>query len=167
MHTEFAEARRPRAVIVLFALFISSTSFLLLLSYCSMLQTRCLMSAAALAWTNAVPLAQVGIEETFAELRMDTNLNAKGWFNMEIGQNGATVYQNRRQFADGSYCLLSLSNNANSTTLCAEGFVRAPLSKRFLSRRVMVTTTNESLESDQIAGKSSDSNARALVWRSM
>src|SRR5438552_762548 len=80
-----------------------------LLSYLQLLEGRTITRARSLAWNSAIPVLEAGIEEALAHLYRDsTTLTSNGWANSQ--SNGNTIYSKRRDFSDGSYCLVTVSN---------------------------------------------------------
>jgi hypothetical protein len=91
----------------------------------------------SLAWNSAMPVVEAGIEEAFSHLQRNSNSLGNLWTVATI--NGQTVYQKQRNFDDGSYCLVTLSNVTGRPSIYSEGFVPAPLNpNEYISRKVRV-----------------------------
>jgi len=118
---------------------------IVLLSYLQLLEGRTITRARSLSWNSAIPVLEAGIEEAFTHLYRDpTALTSNGWTNSQ--SNGNTIYSRRRNFPDGSYCLVTISNVSSvpfvSPVIYSQGFVPAPLAQGYISRMVQVTLTN-------------------------
>jgi hypothetical protein len=119
--------------------------------------------ARSFSWNSGIPVLEAGIEEAFTHLRDDSgNLTANGW-----GTTNST-YTRRRDFSDGSYCLITISNAITfpytAPVIYSQGFVPAPLGKGYMSRKVQVTVTNANVFTKGIAAKGLvDLNGQSIV----
>jgi hypothetical protein len=151
-----ASSRSQHGSALVIALVIGAVIGIVLASFLSLVKSRMLVRARSFAWNSAVPILEAGIEEAFTHLKDDgANLTANQW--SSSGTNGQTVYSKRRDFSDGSYCLVTISNvSASSLTapiIYSQGFVRAPLSQRYISRQVQVSVGTPATFTKAIAAK--------------
>src|SRR4051812_8329706 len=102
-------SRSSEANALVLALVIGTVVGAVLMSYLSLVQSRMLVRARSFAWNSAIPVLEAGIEEAFTHLRDDgPALAANNW--TKVVTNGVNTYQKRRDFSDGSYCFMTISN---------------------------------------------------------
>src|SRR5439155_9018606 len=106
------------------------------------ISSRNTIAMRSLAWNNAMPVLEGGIDEALTQLHdYSETLTSNGWSAVQINSN--TVYQKRRDFTnDGSFCIVTISNAVNSAIIYSQGFVPAPYQDGYLSRVVRVIATN-------------------------
>ncbi len=162
-----ASTRSQRGSALIMTLVFGVIVGIVLASYLSLLQSRMLVRARSFAWNTAVPVLEAGIEEAFTHLHNDSpGLTANVW--LRSGPNGNRVYKKRRDFSNGSYCLMTISN-ANifpyaAPVIYSQGFVPAPLGQGFISRLVRVDVTNAVVFTKAIAAKGTiDLNGQTTV----
>jgi hypothetical protein len=139
---------------------------LVLLSYLQLIQARTKVRARSLAWNEAIPVLESGIEEAFTHLQTDRVLTSNKW--TQIGTNASTVYSKSRTNSDGSYFIATISNAITAPyrapVIYSQGFVRAPLGQGYISRRVQVSVTNMVTFGKAIAAKGFiDLNGQTIV----
>jgi hypothetical protein len=155
--------RSQRGSVLILAMIVGTIVGVVLASYLSLLQSRMYARSRSFSWNSAIPVLEAGIEEAFTHLRDDGgNLTANGW-----GTTNST-YTRRRDFSDGSYCLITISNAITfpyiSPVIYSQGFVPAPLGKGYISRKVQVTVTNAAIFTKGIQAKGQvDLNGQSTV----
>lgn len=136
---------------LVFTLLIMSVLCFLMASYLSLVGATNQSGFRSLAWNNAIPVVEGGIEEALAHLNKNgqTSLVADGWV------QDASGFTKRLQLGtDETYCQTHISL-ASPPVIQAQGFVRLPLSAyTYLSRKVEVNTRLDSLFSKALATKS-------------
>src|SRR5436190_7389782 len=80
-----------------------------LCSYLMLITHRNTSAMRAMAWNTAIPVLEAGIEEALTHLHKDSNSpTANNWQNDTV--DGQPVYWKRRDFADGSYFMVTNVN---------------------------------------------------------
>jgi hypothetical protein len=160
-------ARSQRASALVMALVFGLVVGIVLASYLALLKSRMLIRARSFSWNSAIPVLEAGIEEALTHLHADgAILNVNGWTNS--GSGATRVFKRRRDFSDGSYCVVTISNAVNfpftAPIIYSHGFAPAPLGQGYLSRRVRVDLTNAVIFSSAIAAKGQvDLNGQTTV----
>src|SRR5689334_5529359 len=80
----------------------------ILLSYLTLLQSRTKIRARSMAWNQAIPVLEQGIEEAMSHLHEDLILSSNKW--SVIGTNSTTVYRRSRTNSDNSFFIVTISN---------------------------------------------------------
>lgn len=105
--------------------------------YLSMVRSESQFTARSQTWNMAIPIAEAGIEEAFAQLKFNhTNQIANNGWSLV---NNAWYMRTRSLDAD-AYYVVGISKSV-PPQIVAEGFVRAPSSTNFISRTIRVQTT--------------------------
>jgi hypothetical protein len=138
----------------------------ILLSYLELLQSRTKIRARSLAWNQAIPVLEQGIEEAFSHLHDDLVLSSNKW--TVIGTNSTMVYRRSRTNSDSSYFIVTISNATsypyNAPVIYSQGFVPAPYQQGFISRLVQVKVTNSVTFNKAIQSKAMiDLNGQSIV----
>lgn len=136
---------------------------LVLVSYLQLVQARTKIRARSLAWNDAIPVLEGGIEEAFTHLQDDKTLTANNW--NAVSTNSKIIYQKTRTNSDNTYCFVTISNaSTTSPTIVSRGSVPAPLGQGYISRTVQVITTNPIVFTKAIASRGSvDLNGQTMV----
>src|SRR5258705_13037316 len=101
--------RSERASALVMALVFGLVAGIVLASYLGLLKSRMLVRARSFSWNSAVRVLEAGIEEALTHLQADgAALTANGWTNS--GSGATRVFKRRRDFSDGSYCVVTISN---------------------------------------------------------
>lgn len=125
--------------VLLSALITAGLITLALVSYLGLALAEQRSSMRAQSWNAAMPIVEAGIEEALAHLNANKypgyeNLACGGW------TRSGTNFLRERTFANGRY-VVTISD-AKNPVVASRGFAPIPLSTNFLSRTVLVTTTN-------------------------
>ena len=111
-----------------------------LASYLTIVSNQNMSVTRSQQWNAAIAVAEAGVEEAFSHVNVDSgNPTANGWASQVV--NSTTNYTKRRDFTDGSYCLVTISNVTVAPVVFSQSFVPAPYKKGVLSRTVRVKTT--------------------------
>jgi hypothetical protein len=119
----------------------------LLLSYLTMLNNSNVLTARSLAWNNALPVAEAGVEEAASAIQFANGDSV----NAVLATNGWTSSGNTltktRVMSNAYYSVLITSTNLaaaigplNPPVIYSTGFVLAPLRSDYIGRTVRVTT---------------------------
>src|SRR5947208_3005457 len=124
-------SRRSGNTLVL-ALMLCALVGLILLTYLQLIQGRTKVRARSQSWNTAIPVLEAGVEEALAHLHNDSLILTSNSWNRS--SSGATVvYTKRREFSDGSYCLITISNVPTlpftSPVIYSQGFAPAPFNQ--------------------------------------
>ena len=143
---------------------------IVLMSYLQLLEGRTITRTRSLAWNSAIPILEAGIEEACTQLNeyslIGSTLACNGWTNSVV--NTHNLYSKRRDFADGSYCLVTISNvdtlPPTTPVVLSQGFVPGPYQDGYISRTVQVRLTNSPAFTRAIAAKGMvDLSGQAVV----
>ena len=139
--------RQTQASTLIVTVIFTGVLSLVLLSYLSMANNSNILTARSLAWNNALPIAEAGIEEAASALQscgtksVTTTLQTNGWT-----VSGNTVIK-RRTLTDVYFDVLISSTNTanpigklNPAVIYSTGYVRAPFRLGYIGRVVKVTT---------------------------
>jgi hypothetical protein len=158
--------RKEAGTVLAITLVFGAVVGVILLSYLELLQSRTKIRARSLAWNQAIPVLEQGIEEAFTHLHEDMVLSSNKW--TVVGTNSTTVYKRSRTNSDSSYFVVTISNATsypyNKPVIYSQGFVPAPYKQGFISPLVQVTVTNSITFTKAISAKASiDLNGQATV----
>jgi hypothetical protein len=136
-HVRRFEAGSVLAITLVFGALIG----LILLSYLELLHARTKIRARSLAWNQAIPVLEQGIEEAFTHLQDDSaNLTTNSW--TKSGSGSSTIYRKSSTNSDGSFFITTCSNVNSfpftSPVIYSQGFIPAPLKQGYISRLVQV-----------------------------
>jgi hypothetical protein len=126
---------KEAGTILVTALVLSAIMGAALASYMGMVRSQHKSVARSLAWNNAIPVAEAGVEEALAHLNYESNKVASGW--VLVGTN----YTKSRNFA-GSRYEVTISTNNLKPVILSKGYVTAPLSTNMIRRAIRVACTN-------------------------
>lgn len=135
-----------------------------LLAYLQLIQARTKVRARSMAWNQAIPVLESGIEEALTHIQDDAaNLSTNRWTKNGLGSTA--TYSRTQTNADGTVYSVVISNaNSSPITICSQGFVPAPLDSGYISRLVQVTLTNSIQYGKAISAKGKiDLNGQTTV----
>src|SRR5439155_11333219 len=124
-------SQHQKGNVLLIALATTSIMGLTLASYLTLTSSQNVNTSRGQSWNLAIPVAEAGIEEALTQLYYNsiTNLTANNW-TYSTGQ-----YTKQRSLDGTNYYKVQIQANVNPT-ITAQGFVRLPMSKNKISRRV-------------------------------
>jgi hypothetical protein len=159
-------SRRENGSVLAITLVFGAVVGVILLSYLELLESRTKIRARSLAWNQAIPVLEQGIEEAFSHLHEDLVLSSNKW--TVIGTNLTMVYRRGRTNSDSSYFIVTISNATsypyNAPVIYSQGFVPAPYQQGFISRLVRVQVTNWVTFNKAIQSKAMiDLNGQSIV----
>lgn len=108
-------------------------------------------SMRSMAWNNAIPVLEAGIEEALAHL----NKNGSGSLATDGWSASGGVYTKQIQLgSNGSYSVTTIRANGSTPVIDSQGFVRVPLKNNtYVSRTVRVNARRDSLYAKGMVAK--------------
>ena len=164
MNTNSLSARPESGNVLLLTIIFGAVVGVVLLGYLRLIQATTTVRARSLAWNQAIPVLESGIEEALTHLQDDAgNLSTNRWTKNGLG-SGAT-YSRTQTNSDGTYYAVTVSNaNSSPISIYSQGFVAAPLGTGYISRLVQVNLTNSMQFGKAIAAKGKiDLNGQTIV----
>src|SRR5439155_20052749 len=141
---------RQRGGAVVIALFTVGILGISLASYLSLVRAQNLSTVRSQAWNSALPLAEAGVEEAFAQIYyFQTNVNGNGW-----SPSGTNAFSKTRQIGTGSYTASITPTNPPSIRCTGSALLQeGNFSTGYVSRTVFVTTSREALFAKAMVAK--------------
>src|SRR5712671_5027531 len=114
---------QPQGSVLVMTLLTAAVITISLASYLSFVSNQNLSVARSLAWNDALPVSEAGLEEALAQIHYNgyTNLSANGW---TLGTDG--LYHKTRSVTADGYCDVAIKP-VNPPIIYSTGSVPAPL----------------------------------------